>query len=53
VVDENAPNYLNGLDAVSIAIWIKLSSASSPMAVTTLSLCATTQPARPVAAQAC
>jgi len=23
VVDENAPNYLNGLDAVSIAIWIK------------------------------
>ncbi len=23
VVDENAPNYLNGLDAVSLAIWIK------------------------------
>ena len=23
VVDENAPNYLNGLDALSIAIWIK------------------------------
>ncbi|MFH1881975.1 MAG: LamG domain-containing protein, partial [Planctomycetota bacterium] len=23
VVDENGPNYLNGLDAVSIAIWVK------------------------------